>query len=319
MTAMVPPSDLAVAARNLLLDRAAATVVQRLRTEGIDAILLKGAAIAAWLYDGQVRPYLDVDLLVSPAQFDQATQVLGELGYAHWLEGADLSELGPKERELIGPDGVCIDLHLGFVGIPGPPQRCWDILTKRTVSFLLAGAVQVRVLDIPARALHLALHLAQNGPVDAKALADLERGLAQIEREHWRAAAALAEDLGATEAFAAGLRLVPAGRVLAEELSLPHRVTVELVLRTRSAPQQAIFFERLRETHGARRKIALVWRKLFPTATYLRATTPLARRGRAGLLAAWAASPWSVIRGTGPALMAWLRARSATRDAQDKT
>jgi hypothetical protein len=319
MTATVSFQNLAVAARNLLLDRAAGVAIERLRSEGIESILLKGAAIAMWLYKGEVRPYLDIDLLVSPAQFDAATRALSSLGYVHTLEGADASEIGPKERELIGPDGVCIDLHMGFVGVPGDPLRCWEILSQRTRDFTLAGRrTQVKVLDIPARTMHLALHAAQNGVIDVKAVADLQRGLEQVDREQWRSAAGLAEELGATEAFAAGLRLVPAGRSLADELSLPKRISVELLLRTRSAPQQAIFFERVREADGARQKLRLVGRKLFPTVAYMRVNVPLARRGRIGLLVAWAGHPWLVVRGTAPALLAWLRARSATRDAETR-
>lgn len=311
-------SDLDVAARTLLLDRVAALAIEKLRSEGIDSILLKGAAIATWLYQGEVRPYLDVDLLVPPPEFERASQALAELGYVHWLEGADPAELGPKERELMGPAGECIDLHFGFVGVPGPPLHCWEILTEHTMPFTLARQAQVRVLDIPARCVHLALHAAQNGPIDHKAIADLERGLDQVEHPHWQAAAALADELGATEAFAAGLRLVPAGRRLADELSLPQQISVELVLRTRSAPQQAIFFERLRQTPGAGRKLALVARKLFPTETYLRNNVPMAACGRFGLLLARAAHPFSVAAATGPAVVAWLRARSAARAAQDR-
>lgn len=316
MATMGLSPDLNVAARSLLLDRLAARSSEKLRSEGIESILLKGAAIATWLYGGEVRPYLDVDLLVSPALFEKATQVLAELGYVHWLDGADAVELGPMERELIGPDGLCIDLHLGFVGVPGPPLRCWEIMVEHTVGFTLAGT-HLQTLDIPARTMHLALHAAQNGPIDRKAIADLERGLAQVDLDDWRSAASLAEELGAMEAFAAGLRLAPAGQRLAERLALPKRISVELVLRTRSAPQQAIFFERVREARGARRKAALVARKLYPTTTYLRANVPVARRGRLGLFAARVGHPWFVARSTGPALSAWLRARSATRDARD--
>lgn len=307
-------ADFMAAARALRLDRVAATAVERLRAAGVPSILLKGATIATWLYDaGEPRPYRDVDLLVSPSQAQRAKEVLAELGYAHAMRGAHPAEVGPKEEELFGPDGVCIDLHLGFLGMNAPLQRCWDILVRRTERFQLGGGTQVQVLDLPARALHLALHAAQNGPIDAKAIADLERGLVKVDRDGWRAAARLADELEASEAFAAGLRLVPRGAALAEELGLTRRMTVELALRTRSAPQTALFFERLGRVPGVRKKVALLARKLFPTTVWMRANSEMARRGRLGLVCAWLLHPFSVLKRFPAALLAWHAARRATR------
>ena len=307
-------ADFRAAARALRLDRVAAVAVDRLRAAGIPAILLKGATIATWLYDdGQPRPYRDVDLLVSPSDAERAKEVLAELGYVHSMRGAHPGEVGPKEQELYGPDGVCIDLHVGFLGMNAPMQRCWDVLVHRTDPFRLGGGVEVRALDLPARAMHLALHAAQNGPIDAKAIGDLERGLVRVNRDQWRAAAELANELEAGEAFAAGLRLLPAGAALADELGLTRHMTVELALRTRSAPQNAIFFERLARVPGVRKKAALLARKLFPTAVWMRANSDMARRGQLGLVCAWLAHPLSVLRRFPPALVAWRSARRATR------
>ena len=306
-------SHVVYVARSLLLDQAAVTAVGHLAAAGVPSILLKGAAIATWLYDeGELRPYGDIDLLVRGAQFETATELLAELGYTYPLLGAHPAELGPKERELRGPNGVWIDLHHGLIGVPAPPHQLWDTLAQHTVALTLSGGSDVRVLDRPARAMHLALHAAQDGLIDLKALADLGRGVTKVGRDEWQAAAKLAEELGATEAFSAGLRLVPAGAALAEELALPRRMSVELALRTRSDPQDAIFFVRLAETSGARAKAALVARKLFPTTVYLRANSALAVRGRFGLAVTRLGRLLSLAKRLGPAFAAWRRARRIT-------
>lgn len=306
-------TDILSVARALYLDRAAGRASEHLAAAGVPSILLKGATIATWLYtDGSARSYRDIDLLVSPASLDRAIDHLAELGYVLRVAGANPSELGPKELELVGPGNICIDLHHGLIGADARTEHCWNVLTSRTIGMAVGGAGEVRVLDLPARAMHLALHAAQNGPVDRKALNDLERGLATVSRNDWVEATKVAEEINAVEAFAAGLRLLPAGRVLAEDLGLPCRMSVELTLRTRSVTQDALFFERLAETAGARRKAALLVRKVFPTAATMRVNSGLANRGRWGLLAAWAVHPPSVAARFAPAFLAWHRVRRST-------
>ncbi len=309
--------EFSLVARSLQLDHEAGVVVEYLQSSGVPSVLLKGAAIATWLYrDGAVRAYRDVDLLVSPAKLATAVDALAELGYADELAAADPAEFGPKERELVGPGNVHIDLHHGLIGVMAPSQRCWDILVRRTTALQLTPTTQVQVLDPTARAMHLALHAAQNGPIDVKAIRDLERGLAKISQEEWKEAASLAEQLEATEAFAAGLRLLPAGRSVADDLMLPRRMTVELALRTRSAPQDALFFARLAQAPGAWGKGCLFARKVFPTAALLRANWPLARRGRVALLLARVGYPLAQAGHFVPALVAWAQARRAARRSQ---
>ena len=307
------PSELLAVALSLGLDRAAAIAVEHLRSAGIASILLKGAAIATWLYDeGEVRPYRDVDLLVSPAQLEAAKAALADLGYWERLAGADPSEFGLKEQELFGPDGVCIDLHHGLIGVSASGERCWDLLAGHTMPFSLGGGSHVQILDVPARTMHLALHVAQNGPVDRKALADLERGVARVGIADWRHAAALAEALGADEAFAAGLRLLPAGEVLADQLLLTRGMSVELAIRARSAPQGAIFLETVADAPSIGRKAALVARKLFPTTAYLHAESTSAGRSHFRLVRAWTSHLGGILRRLGPSLAAWHRARVDT-------
>ena len=76
------PAGLASTARCLALDQHAVTVSRALDAAGIASMILKGPGLARRLYadDPARRRYSDIDLLVSPADFDRAQQVLAELG-----------------------------------------------------------------------------------------------------------------------------------------------------------------------------------------------------------------------------------------------
>lgn len=292
------------------MELAAADACRHLTGAGIGVIVLKGPAIARWLYDPDPRYWCDVDLLVPAADFHRSHKALAELGYTNRFDGLAPWEVGPYEHELLGQNGVCIDLHHRLIGVPDPPERCWDVLSQRTVPFRLATGAEVRVLDIPARTMHLALHAAQDGPIKAKAIEDLSRGLAQLSDQDWRAALQVADELGAIPAFAAGLRIIPSGRQLADELLLPECTDVELALRSRSAPRESIFFDRLVRTAGVKGRAALVVRKLWPTRAFLTANSSDALRGGWGLLRARLRRSGSLLRRGGPALAAWWRAWS---------
>lgn len=286
MSASTVPDTAArsVVLRTLLLDAVAARAIALLSDHGIRAILLKGRAIASWLYRDEIRSYGDVDLLVDPAQRDRTVEVLGSIGYKHWLAGADDFEYGSNEIELIGPNGVCIDLHHTLLGVKDG-ARCWQVLSQRTEQ-LRVGGRPVNVLDAAARTMHLALHVAQNGPVDVKAVADLERGLDQLPLTLWQEAEGIAASIGAIGAFAAGLHVTPSGRRLAAALRLGPPRDIELLLRTASAPPEALQIQWLVEAGMLRNRIRLVGRKLWPTAAYMIGTVPAARSGGYGLLIA---------------------------------
>jgi len=301
----------ASAARLLLMEMAAGEAVRRLGESGIDCILLKGPAIARWLYEeSEVRPSRDVDLLVRVADVAPATVALGELGYSCRRVGAAACELSTVELELLGTNGVCIDLHHGLLGVPDLSEGGWEVLFGRAVGFRLASGADVRVLDVPARTMHLALHAAQNGPVDEKAVDDLERGLAKLPFAAWQAAATVAQELDALAAFGSGLRLCEAGRRVATELDVSPVTNTELVLRSRSAPQGSLFFERLAEASGGIRKIKLIGRKLWPTSVCLRADSVVPLDRPLSLAGARLKRLASVVRRTPSALSAWRSARS---------
>src|SRR5436305_6385068 len=81
-----------VAVRNvaweLALDSALAEVAGELERRGVQSLLLKGPALARWLYDEvTARSYADIDLLIAPDQFGTARACLGELGFDRYGTG----------------------------------------------------------------------------------------------------------------------------------------------------------------------------------------------------------------------------------------
>src|SRR5262249_58494084 len=100
---------------------------------------------------------------------------------------------------------------------------------------------RVPVLDPDGLALHAATHAAQHGPDNLKAVSDLERALERWDHEVWSTAARVAEQVDGTLAFAAGLRLVPAGADLARELGLPPSDEVTWAILTRKERPRGTF------------------------------------------------------------------------------
>jgi hypothetical protein len=110
----------------LLHERDLVDVLTLFRAEGIDAILVKGWAIARRYPDPALRSYGDLDLCVAPAQFAKAQAILKGI------------------QTLAGP---FVDLHSGFgkIGVGkqlrSKPAADWEELYARS---------QIVYLDIPS-------------------------------------------------------------------------------------------------------------------------------------------------------------------------
>jgi hypothetical protein len=304
------------AAGNLLVDRLIAEVHDAFAAASVEAILLKGPAIAGWLYDeDEIRVYGDGDFLVARTQWEAAGSALRELGF--WediaqLEHPNLESFAsyPWGRESEGAGVQSIDLHATLAGIGADFPEVWSVLSSGTSELVLAGR-RMRMLGEPARAMHIALHAAHHHK--GKSLLDLERALERLGDELWSEAAAVAASLSATAAFATGLRLTPAGSALARRLGVHEARSVAATLKVENVPLSE-GLEHLANAPGARAKLAIVRSELVPSADFLRWWAPaLAGRGPLGLGAAylWRAG-WLV--GHLPAgFLAWRKARRAVR------
>jgi hypothetical protein len=291
-------------ATTLYLDDLATKVTSALAEVGVRAVLLKGASFRDLLFDlGELRRYTDVDLLVSPAQTADAAAVLERLGFVDTFAGAAPSETSPIATEFRGSHAI-VDLHRSLPGVTVPEAAAWEALSVRTRTMALGRGV-VEILDDAGRCLHVALNAASDGK--ARSREDLRRAVQRQPEATWRQVAELAEGLGALPSLVAAFALVPEGEALRRSLKLDVRVPLGVALRAQAPPPLALGLHRLLTTSGLRSKAAFLARRLVPTPAGLRYWTPLARRGRVGMVLAYAWRPFHLVRHAPSAVLALVR------------
>lgn len=276
-----------LAVRNFAIDRLAAEIAAAFAREGIESLVLKGPVLAAWLYPGELRPYGDADLMVAPGDWERAVAVLGRLGFA--------DHLGPLEHPrmesfastafLRGEDNL--DLHCTLHGLEGSPAEIWDAFRAGSETAEIGGA-ELRVPGRPALALHVGLHAAHH--VEGKPLEDLRRAIAVADEETWGQALQLARELDGVPTFASGMRLLAPGAELIRRLGVEDEVrSTRHEIRFQGVPTAEGIDNLLQPGLSLGQRLRLILGELFPRPEFMRWWSPLARRGRAGLLLSY---PW---------------------------
>jgi hypothetical protein len=316
-----PLEEFAVRSRHVArqqgVDAEALRVLAALRQAGVTALLLKGAVLARVLYGrDEARGYYDVDLLVASEALRTAGRALADLGFTNVsaLRGVDdvagILHAEEWSASVGGIGNLMVDLHWRLPGSQAPPEVVWNRLSARRI-FVEVQGHHVPALDQPALALHLALHAAQHGAGDLKAIGDLERGLQRWPRPTWRRAAELADDLRATEAFAAGLRLVPSGASLADELRMPAAGALLWAIAHRDTrPRGTFHLDAFAHAGSTRERIDVLRRSLLPSRAWIVWEYHWASRGLARTAAAylihigraplWTIRAWRFSRRNGP-------------------
>jgi hypothetical protein len=291
------------------VDSWTAEAVEALRDGGVDVILLKGPVIAEWLYDrGESRPYADADLLVSVSRRPRCERLLTGLGYAlRDPEGEELLTVsGPHAQTWQRADGATIDLHHSLPGEVYVEGLVWPTLWERRDHMELAG-VEVPVLDIPSRALMVALHVFHHGREHRGPMEDLRRALARAPDEVWTEGAVVAEDILALPQFAAGVRMLPEGEALADRLGLPRSDVLEQL----EGHSLAAGFERLAGARGGRARVKLLWREAFPPRSFITWWRPWARRSPVHLALGYLYRMGWLAGHVGSGFRAWRQAHDA--------
>lgn len=301
-----------IVAATLRVDAATAEVGRAFDAAGVSHLLLKGPSFAQWLYDaGDPRGYIDSDLLVPPGHQEQARGVLTGLGFEPRYDRTGLPDwwLEHAHEWWRATDGVWVDLHDALPGAGVDSQAAWAVLTEATDEIIVAGYT-ARALQVPGRALHVALHAAHHGELWGKTNDDLQRALDRADDSVWRAAAQLARRLEALDAFVVGLRLLPEGAAIADRLALPANRSVEAVLRAGKPVPLALAFEQVAQAEGLRARALILLRKLFPPPGFMRHWYPRAATSRRSLAFAYVYRPvWVLWK----ALAGWRGWRAARR------
>jgi hypothetical protein len=151
-------------------------------TTGVPWLVVKGAAVAALLYDPpETRTVGDLDVLVSPADFRTVVDALERAG--HPVDDANWELV---RRDLAGqlhfwlPEGSSLDLHWHLlysrVDQERSPVRTDALLARRRP--VVPAPIAYSTLDAVDTLVHLALHAAGGGGDQLSWLVDIHRASA---------------------------------------------------------------------------------------------------------------------------------------------
>jgi hypothetical protein len=276
-----------------VLDTVTAELFAAFEQSRVEALLLKGAALAQLLYrTGEHRDYVDIDVLTSAASLASAEQVLTDLGYRNATATFGIDHIAGHADSWLGiPPGashqVAVELHRWLPGSRADPEVAWRALWGHRTSIQLNGRA-VPVLNLAGQALHVATHAAQHGPQIRKGINELKLALERWPEEVWQQAAELGADVEAIGLFAAGLRLVPEGAQVAIRLGLPETPTLDWAIRNRELrPRGTLHLQALAEAKDVRARANVLRSALLPQPRWIRAEHPWARRGRVRLVVAY--------------------------------
>lgn len=140
--------------RNLRLYARLSALLEALRAEAIDVVVLKGAFLAQAVYaDAALRAMTDADLLVRACDLERTARTLRTLG---WNQAAPIPE-GGHQLPTFELEGVQVDLHWNIEDDGAPFAIDVAGLWERTVPAHISHA-QALALSPEDLLLHLCLH-----------------------------------------------------------------------------------------------------------------------------------------------------------------
>lgn len=279
-------SYLANAKRNMLLLHELRGALEALSSAGIEAIVLKGAALAETAYGNiALRMMRDLDLLVRDREAQTAVRVLQGMGYgrqrAEPRAGTGLAyenEIGLRKE---GPLPFFLEVHWSLFDSPFYQQLPFDWAWE-TAEVVQTASGAMRVLSPEAQVLYYAGHIQLHHAHEAQMLwlYDLKQILQMHEETmDWELILRLAEENYLVLALQKTLG------VLAEEWAAPapeealerlrgmeaSRAEAEVfaALTAKERPVAQRFWTDLKLMRGRRERMHYAWVNLFPSPAYM--------------------------------------------------
>jgi len=200
------------ALRNVMLARQLTEILGELAARGVEAMPIKGPALAVSAYgDLALREFGDLDIVVRQSSFDRARELLGQWGYRSQgaLTGAGERALRRSDHHIAlvhEATKVKVELHWSLDN--GRPGRIldgdWVWRNARTVSLL---GRELPALSSAASLVYLCVHGAKHGFVKLGWIRDIAGVLAVSPKGDLEGVAELAAAADARRRLALGVRL----------------------------------------------------------------------------------------------------------------
>jgi hypothetical protein len=293
-------------AQNILIYHELGAILELFRSEGLQAIPLKGAALAGTVYPNiALRPMSDVDLLVRVYEVPRAREILTACGYVPYLALAEGFNESFGQAETFSkrvPYPMAIDLHWHLLG--------WSYYRKYVPSmgWFWDNALEQRVAGIPAlvlspegQILHLTSHLAKHCWQRLLWFYDIAQLIQYYEDQlDWDMILAKAEEFEVLRA----LQVTLARSVELLAVSVPSELLKRMESKRVSLREKASFtFLTDRDTHAKillsviskdslLRKLRFLVTVAFPSAEYMIERYQLSDRRKLPLYYAYRLSNW---------------------------
>jgi hypothetical protein len=259
-------------------------LMEALRNEGIEALVIKGIPLAVRLYaDPAVRVTRDIDLLCNNEDLDRAERVIEALGYSNYEGRISKEEYREHHYHVIyvrGEQGhSVVEVHWNLRSpIKGDPIDMSALLRRRTIIDIDGAAVAT--LDDLDALWQLGVNLSFEGFLDLRDLGDVRRLSLKIRADDWARLGEFSRNTGTFNEMSAALAVAERafGRFVPQDARRkirPNFLIREMLLPT-YLPRGIVWrWTPFRDTHalavnlflrkGIRRKLAYLYRLACPT------------------------------------------------------
>lgn len=175
-----------IARRNLLLTAALVEIAKGFKNEAIPLLAMKGPVLANDLYgDVALRPFLDVDILVSRRDVERAEQCLVASGYQPGPLGGRSIRWRQQQgqRPFYRADGAQVDLHWRV--LPGYFTAGAALDENSMRNEVTLGGISIPTLPPDVLLLHLSLHGTKHTWDRLKWIGDVARFVRKYHAFDW--------------------------------------------------------------------------------------------------------------------------------------